>query len=390
MNYPDIFDTFLDSVFVINKDKQIVYCNPISTQLTGLSQKRILKSDDLSSVIHFLDTEDQGELNTGKYHELSYKCPNGTKGTARVLWQDIRELNHTIIILQDTTLEITLCNKYKNELEEKQKVISELEQAKSQLDDYNKNLEQIIEKKTQELEAAHKELIRSEKLASLGVMTAGIAHEVNNPLTLIVAPLEVIISDLEKSGKDPALLNRTKKILSSAIRITNIISDMSKFTRNDIIEKRNYINLKEVIELVVLKNQIRLDDQNIKIDLHASDDFPTIQATTHLFEIIIEEFINNSIHSFEEVGADIQKKIDINLFVEDDQPILTFTDNAAGMDEKTQNSLFDPFYTTKEVGKGKGLGLSVAYGIIRRHQADISVTSKVGEGSLFTIKFNKN
>ena len=252
-----------------------------------------------------------------------------------------------------------------------------LKKSYEQLEEWGRTLEGKVKERTQELERIQAQLVRSEKLASLGELVAGIAHEINNPLTGILVFSSLISND---SRLDPALKSDLDTIIQETERCAVIVKGLLDFSRESVPQK-TWTSLNEILDasLALVKNQAQF--QNITIVLDYSPDIPAIMADPHQLEQVFINILLNASHAMETGGT---LKIATKLCGEHGGVVVRIADTGCGIPEENLSKIFDPFFTTKET-KGTGLGLSVSYGIINSHGGIIEVESTVGVGTTFTI-----
>jgi signal transduction histidine kinase len=227
-------------------------------------------------------------------------------------------------------------------------------------------------------ELVNEKLLRfsqSEKLTSMGILAAGIAHEINNPLTNISLNVE-LLKDLV--GNDEKIGRKIEAIDRNIDRASRIAKELLHFSR----EKETAlvpIDLNRIIASVnnLLTSQPR--STIIHLDLR---DIPTINGIPWKLE---EVFINLLMNSLDACSA--ESHIQVSTFRHDDQVLATIADNGHGIKEEHLGQVFDPFFTTKEIGKGTGLGLSVCYNIISQHGGTLALTSREGDGTVVTLTF---
>jgi signal transduction histidine kinase len=280
----------------------------------------------------------------------------------------------------------------------------------------NKNLEKLVDERTQELRQKHKELktayqelkstqlqlIRSEKMASLGMLVAGIAHEVNNPLGSISSNTDLFLRSHQKlkdqidsllndiSGKHPSevsrLLNTMEDLATinkeACTRIMGIVKTMKNFARLDEMEVKS-VDIHEGIDST-LEILSHLHREHIEIKKEYGD-LPLLRCKASQLNQVFMNILLNAIQSIEEKGT-----ITIRTYLEDDAIHVEIDDTGAGIPSENLEKIFDPGFTTKGVGVGTGLGLSIAYKIIEDHGGEIGVKSEPGRGSRFTIKLSQN
>jgi len=235
-----------------------------------------------------------------------------------------------------------------------------------------------LEQKVEELKKTQQQLIRSAKLASLGKLAAGVAHEINNPLAIILNYCYLL---MRRIGKQEALKKNLKMMISEVTRCSRIVKSLLDFAREAPPEKM-IVDLNALIEhsLSLMKDQSTFFDIKVKKDFDPC--CPQISADTDQLEQVFMNIILNAAEAMLEGGILTITTKQVDNFVE-----IRFADTGCGIRKEDTSKIFDPFYSTKEVGKGIGLGLSVSYGIIERHNGSIELSSEVGEGTTFILKF---
>jgi two-component system NtrC family sensor kinase len=234
----------------------------------------------------------------------------------------------------------------------------------------------MMENKLQE---THLQLVSSEKMASLGKLAAGIAHEINNPLGGILIYSSLMMEDLPEGDPKRGDLAR---IVQEASRCKDIVKSLLEFARQTE-PKMEPTDINRAITdgLFFLENQALF--HNIKIIKNLDPFLPFVRGNASQLKQVLINIIVNAAEAMHGNGT-----FTITSYPSPDRKgiILEFTDTGEGISEENLTRIFDPFFTTKEVGKGTGLGLATSYGIIEDHGGRISVRSKVGEGTTFTIE----
>lgn len=224
--------------------------------------------------------------------------------------------------------------------------------------------EQIEQERTIKKQQA--DLIYSSKMRALGQMAGGIAHEINNPLAIIKAEAEDIIdiADEEGSLDSATAVDAAEKITLTTNRIANIIKGLKIFSRNDKNDNAEAILLKEVFEDVISLCEDRAKRKAIKLDLTIEDpDFKILGQPTQIYQVFVN-LINNAFDAIESAN---EKWVKIDIKREHKQVVIRVIDSGPGIPVIERDKIFQPFYSTKEVGKGTGLGLSISKGIIESH-----------------------
>jgi two-component system NtrC family sensor kinase len=257
----------------------------------------------------------------------------------------------------------------------------ELKLYKERVENWARRLEDKVEKKTSEIVRAQEQLVNAEKLASLGRMAAGVAHELNSPLTGIVTFAHLMLKRLPQERKDD--IEDLNVIIDQAERCSRIVKGLLGFSRRTASEKAE-INVNTLIEnsLSMVKNQAKF--HNIIFDVALDKTIPEVKVDPSQIQQVFLNLLLNASDAMEEKGritiASRLVETDNGKFIE-----LEFTDTGPGIPEEIMGRIFEPFFTTKPTGKGTGLGLSVSYGIIKKHGGQIFVKSEYGKGASFFI-----
>jgi two-component system NtrC family sensor kinase len=258
------------------------------------------------------------------------------------------------------------------------KMTEELRVANHKLIDWGKTLEKKVEERTEEIRKMQSHLIQQEKLASLGKLAAGIAHEINNPLGGILIYSHLLLEEADKGGHEHENL---KKIVKETTRCKEIVKGLLQFARPRDPEMIQ-TDINEILEnsLSIMERQALF--QNIELRKKYSNDLPKIVADSAQLQQVFMNIILNGAEAMDGKG-----KFTIKTSLEGDRKNIhiEFTDTGHGINEEDKKRLFEPFFTTKEVGKGTGLGLAISYSIIQKHEGTINVKSEVGKGSTFTV-----
>lgn len=243
-------------------------------------------------------------------------------------------------------------------------------------------LRDVTGKRLQELQ-----LMQAEKLSSIGVLAAGVAHEINNPLSSVAGYAEALLrrlKDNKELADDPLLEDFPKYlqvILRESYRCKGIIDCLLSFSRkSDGSVCKVSLNeiMQEVLELV--RHKSRYDKIEIKLNLQA--DLPEVIADPAGLRQVCMNLLLNAHQAIKGVGV-----VEISTCSEDHSMVrLQIMDSGCGISREAIDQIWDPFFTTKEVGKGLGLGLAVTYNIVKRHGGDITVESQLGKGSKFTLR----
>jgi two-component system NtrC family sensor kinase len=261
-----------------------------------------------------------------------------------------------------------------------------LRNSRAELRDWGHTLEQKVERRTQELRSAQAETMRGEKLASVGLLASGVAHELNNPLTGILTFSHLVrqkMPDKSTDAEDMDLVIRETK------RCAAIIKRLLDFAREKLPEKK-FTDLNQVIDDTVRIVEQPAHLRDIEITVHLDRTLPPIWIDADQIKQVIMNMLVNAQHAVEEKGSitvSTRRSLDPRAPASEPKPMveISIVDTGCGIPETNLRRIFDPFFTSKDVGKGTGLGLSVSHGIVEAHGGLIEVESKVGEGSTFRV-----
>jgi signal transduction histidine kinase/CheY-like chemotaxis protein len=237
---------------------------------------------------------------------------------------------------------------------------------------------QQLEETVDTLKTTQAQLIQSEKLSGIGEFVAGVAHELNNPLTSVMGFSEL----LTKAEMKPQHKRHLDMIHKSALRCHKIVQSLLSFARRHQPE-RKLSSVNELIESAAEFLQYQLRTSNIEVVMKLDPGLPKAMIDPHQVQQVFLNIINNARQAIEGHRPDGQIRISTEGCGQNVR--IVFQDNGPGISEQNLSKVFDPFFTTKELGKGTGLGLSLCYGIIKEHGGAITVRSKIGEGANFTI-----
>jgi len=242
---------------------------------------------------------------------------------------------------------------------------------------FNRMGDAIVERDNRLKEQTQKQTMQLEKLASLGRLASGIAHEINNPLTGVLT----FSSELKDDLGDTEYGEDIDVIINETLRCRKIVKEVLDFARETKLEKQN-AGLNQVIEstLTILENHVAFQDT--KIIRQLAPDIPTVSIDVNQMKSVISNLVVNAADAMPSGGT---ITIATGFDARQSAVRMSVSDTGEGIPQENLGKLFDPFFTTKQTGKGTGLGLSITYGIIQRHRGTIQVESESGRGTTFTI-----
>jgi len=345
-------------------------------QLVVRYAKNEMSRQDVSRVISEMDHLEHIELHR-EFLNMEEKLPTPTEEEIRKILKKIDKLppNHNMdcracgyptcrdkaIAVAQGIAEAEYCLPYL--LEQSKKIYQQLKKSHNQL--------QISH---QELEQAQSHLLRTEKLASIGQLSAGVAHEINNPLGTIMIYAHLLLKSIDK---DDPRREDLELIISEANRAKEIVQGLLSFARETKL-RQGQMDVSDLLEdvLGLIVNQSLF--HNIKIEKFFASDMPSIIADETKLKQVFLNIILNAAQAMEGNG-----KLTISTIIDKKQIKVKIQDTGPGIPPENMGKLFSPFFTTKE--KGTGLGLAISYGIVERHGGKIDVDSELGKGSTFTI-----
>lgn len=239
---------------------------------------------------------------------------------------------------------------------------------------------------TRELKELHAKLIQSAKMAAVGQLAGGVAHEINNPLTGILNNIQLIKLEAEE-GKSPSAADFKdvlESVEESALRCKRIIRSLLDFSRVSAPVYRP-VALNELIEKTLLLSELETKSQNIRVTRELSEDLPLVMADSYQLQQVFLDLINNAVWALKtKKGGELRVKT--QAAPDGKSVFVVFSDTGCGIAPENLPRVFEPFFTTKAAGEGTGLGLSVSYGIIREHKGAIEAGSEgPGKGAAFKI-----
>ncbi len=259
---------------------------------------------------------------------------------------------------------------------------ADIKRYRDNMENWTRSLQEEVEKKTAEMIQAQEQIIKAEKLASLGRMAAGVAHELDSPLNNIMTSAHLlrdrILPDRKQDRED------TELVIRQAERCATVIKGMLGFAKKGVSEATKIdVNTPLLATVALLAHHVNI--HNVKIDTDLAMDLPPVAIDPIQLQQVFLNLITNAVDAIGYAGF-----IHIATRVKGLKPERTveieFTDTGSGIYPNNLDKIFEPFFTTKPMGKGTGLGLPVSYGIIKKHGGDIVVKSQVDEGSSFFVR----
>jgi two-component system, NtrC family, sensor kinase len=250
---------------------------------------------------------------------------------------------------------------------------------------WTRTLEQRVEQKTRELKRAHEHALHTEKMASIGKMAAVLAHEINNPLSGILTYAKLLRKwmDQQSDGKDRRrdICESLDLIASESRRCGDLVKNLLTFSRTTPMNLQA-TNLNQVIERSLRLIQHQLDLAGIHVQPELERELPPVQCDGAQIEQVLLVLMMNALDAMPQGG---NLWVTTKLIAEENVVRITVRDDGAGISPEILPKIFEPFLTTKEAGRGVGLGLAISRSILERHNGNIEVQSEVGRGTTFTV-----
>ncbi len=229
----------------------------------------------------------------------------------------------------------------------------------------------------EDLRKTQEQLLQSEKMSAVGQLIAGVAHELNNPLTAILGYAQL----LETEGLNARAQDFVSKLFKQAQRTHRVVQNLLSFARQRK-PQRDEVDVRKVLDETLALRDYDLKINNIKVDRDIPSESALVIADPHQIEQVFLNIINNAVDAILETGR--HGKLKIRIQNVGGHVCTQFTDDGAGI--KDPKRIFDPFYTTKSVGKGTGLGLSICYGIVKEHGGDITANNAADGGATIEVR----
>jgi two-component system, NtrC family, sensor kinase len=262
-----------------------------------------------------------------------------------------------------------------------------LKEAVDELNNMQQTLENKVEQRTRQLQAAQQKLVRSDRLASLGQLSASVAHEINNPVSGVLN-LSMLLERLMANGSYPpgreAEFSRYLSLISSeTARVGRIVSDLLAFSRGSK-PQRAPADLNKLIRTTLALTEHKLKLINAEVVQELQQDLPLVECDASQMQQVILNLILNGAQAMQSQGGGTLT-IRSRLLPDENSVELLVQDTGEGIAPENLPRIFDPFFTTKAEGKGVGLGLAVLYGIVQAHDGEVEVRSQRNEGTTFVV-----
>jgi PAS domain S-box-containing protein len=373
-----ILNGIQDFILVITPEMEIIECNE-----SFLTKMRYTREDIIGKKCHEV------------YHKIDHPCNSGlTDCPLKEVVRNKRQIRKIQTrLISDGAKRYYEVNIYpiweKNGKIQKFIHISrDITQHKREEEEITNRLEQMVEDRTRQVKETHEKLLHQDKMSSLGKLSASVVHEINNPIAGILNLIMLMqrIAEEESLGRDQIeqFKHYLKLMETETRRTSRIVSNLLAFARQSKMEPKR-VNLNRLIDQTLFLNSNLLKIDGVKVENKLDPDLPDLLGSEDQLQQVFMNLVSNATEAMEGAGGGVLT-IESKHLLSDDSLQINFQDTGPGIPEENISKLFEPFFTTKKKGKGVGLGLSVAYGIIQEHGGSIYVKSKVGEGTVFQVK----
>ncbi len=389
-----------EEIMLIDDNFRVLWANKKTRELSHLGEKEIIGSY-CYKLTHHLDAPCKQSLDI---------CPILNVGNVKegVLHTHFDKEGNPFYVevivypLPDENGQVTRFIHISRDVTERIKMIKEIQEAKNKLEEYSHRLEGMVEERTNkltknlielanandELRKTHSQLLQAGKMAAIGQLAAGVAHEINNPLTVILNNVELIKIGINQDKKisQEELKKIIQMIEDSVIRCNKITRDLLGFSHVSSGKFEKFSIVESIIKVIDLI-KYELLSENIRIKRELDPDMPFFKGDSLAIQQVFLNIIMNARWAIQKKsgrkGGDILIK---GQYDKDKNCIcVNISDTGIGISKENINRIFEAFYTTKDIGKGTGLGLSIVYNIIKQHKGEIEVESRENEGTTFKI-----
>lgn len=385
-----IFNNSAVAIMFADNNERIISWNPLAEELLGMGASEIYNKpvSEIYPPQEWQRIRSYNLRQKGERHHLEVKIQNKNG--------ELIDVDLSISVLKDPAGRVVGSIGIMNDIRQRKMIEESLKRSREQLALSNKDLEanakvlkEMVlerEKTNRKLRETQRQIIQVEKMATIGTLAAGFAHEIKNPLAIILQGLERMERALKKQ-QDQDDLKYLRVMQDAAQRANNVIVSILQYSRTAEIEVKP-VNVYDVLDSTLDLVQNAAKTRNVLIQKKYARVSYLVSGNGVMLQQVFFDLIMNAMDAMPE-GGNIDITIDFHPSREEDQEagdfVIRVRDNGLGMDSQQLTKIFDPFYTTKEVGKGTGLGLSTVFLIIDKHHGHITVESQKGEGTVFTI-----
>jgi len=333
-------------------------------ELIGINLSRFVESEEYNRYQELTEQRLQGFRNA---YETRVRRRDGSLINVLISGSPLADEDGEFIGVLTVVFDITELRRAEQELERNKRA-------------YTDQLEAMVRERTNQLEEAQAKLIQSAKLAAVGQLAAGVAHEINNPVGVLLMKLKFLLSVAKRENLTAKAMATLDIAVEQAGRIADIVQDLLNFSRTPT-DRPQSLNLNERIHSSLRLSHRLLTDRRIDLHLDLCEELPSVLGDPVEFEQVLINLLNNAVEAMADGG-----ELHLASHAEAGQVVISLRDTGEGIEAEDLGSIFDPFFTTKNFGEGTGLGLSISYGIVQKMGGSIEVESELGSGAVFHIR----
>ncbi len=364
MSKQKYLDNLFEPILVINNKNEIIYYNHFFSTFSGLSPRKIKKIENVSSLLSSIDNKISLDQQIDKVRKDGGVSVS-KEGLIKFLESE-ETFNCVLKVNQVDEDEVLIC-------------FNDLSIEKSIYDKYRKQVE--------ELKVSYKQLVLADKLKSIGELSAGISHEISNPLTIASGNteiLEILLETQDDLNSKEDILEAITNIQSSLLRINKITLNMKKFVHEGV-KSKQFVSVDKLIQSSVGLVSPSFERLGITLTCEHNSDISAYVDELAIEQVLVN-LLKNALDSVENSNNSIKEvKVYTSLDTKNNSFSISIEDTGSGIKEEVVDLIFNPFFTTKELGEGTGMGLSLSSQIIEEHQGEISLVQNSDNGCIFSV-----
>jgi PAS domain S-box-containing protein len=370
--YRALIETAFAGIGITDVEENLTFANPALgdimgygvDELIGINLSRFVEGEEYNRYQELTEQRLQGFRNA---YETRVRRRDGSLINVLISGSPLADEDGEFIGVLTVVFDITELRRAEQELERNKRA-------------YTDQLEAMVRERTNQLEEAQAKLIQSAKLAAVGQLAAGVAHEINNPVGVLLMKLKFLLSVAKRENLTAKAMATLDIAVEQAGRIADIVQDLLNFSRTPT-DRPQSLNLNERIHSSLRLSHRMLTDRRIDLHLDLCEELPSVLGDPVEFEQVLINLLNNAVEAMADGG-----ELHLASHAEAGQVVISLRDTGEGIEAEDLGSIFDPFFTTKNFGEGTGLGLSISYGIVQKMGGSIEVESELGSGAVFHIR----
>ena len=370
--YRALIETAFAGIGITDVEENLTFANPALgdimgygvDELIGINLSRFVEGEEYNRYQELTEQRLQGFRNA---YETRVRRRDGSLINVLISGSPLADEDGEFIGVLTVVFDITELRRAEQELERNKRA-------------YTDQLEAMVRERTNQLEEAQAKLIQSAKLAAVGQLAAGVAHEINNPVGVLLMKLKFLLSVAKRENLTAKAMATLDIAVEQAGRIADIVQDLLNFSRTPT-DRPQSLNLNERIHSSLRLSHRLLTDRRIDLHLDLCEELPSVLGDPVEFEQVLINLLNNAVEAMADGG-----ELHLASHAEAGQVVISLRDTGEGIEAEDLGSIFDPFFTTKNFGEGTGLGLSISYGIVQKMGGSIEVESELGSGAVFHIR----